>query len=402
MIFNSWTYAAFLTLAVGLRFVVPPRVAALLLLGLSVVFYAWGAPRDLLVLVPLLAAVHFVARRTAPGAERRERWLATGVTACVGILAYYKYQSLGVDAVNYVSAAAGAPLRWVAPQLQAPLGISFFVFLLIHYLVEVHRGNVAPAAVRDEALFIFFFPTVVSGPLKRIESFTPQLRLPARPAAVDLHEGLSRIVIGLSKKTLVADQLAPFTSGVFLQPQTHDWPDLWLAAYGYAVQIYFDFAGYSDMAIGSARVLGFRVPENFDYPYFRTNIAQFWRHWHMTLTGWIMQYIYFPLGGNRRGELRTNGNRFVALALCGLWHGSAFHFAVWGAYHGLLLNLFQLYRRLRARLLPNRPEGWDHPVTRVASGVFTFHLVVIGWVFFAADLSQAVHIIGRMLLLTNA
>lgn len=397
MIFTTWTYGLLLAIAVLVRFVLPGGAGLLMLLGLSLAFYAWDAPGGLAVLLPLLVAVHFVARQSAPGRPHARRWLTLGVTGCIGLLAYFKYQSLGVDALRAAGAAVGASLELATPNVVAPLGISFFIFLMIHYLVEVHRGNVAPASPRDEALFVAFFPTVVSGPLKRIEDFRAQCHDTTRPAAADLHEGLQRIVVGLSKKILVADQLAPFTRLVFASPDDFARPELWLAAYGYAIQIYFDFAGYSDIAIGSARLLGFRVPENFDYPYFRTNIAQFWRHWHMTLTGWIMQYVYFPLGGNRRGETRTNVNRLVAMTLCGLWHGSAFHFAVWGLYHGILLNLFQAYRRLRARVFPARPDGFDHPVARLASGFLTFHLVVIGWIFFAADLDPALRIIGRML-----
>lgn len=401
MTFTTWSYAAFLAVAVGLRFVVPPRLAGSMLLGLSLIFYAWDTPDDLLVLLPFLAAIHFIAGRVPPGRPSSRRWLATGVTLSVGLLAYFKYQGLAVEALNHASWLVGTPLSWVAPRVDPPLGISFFVFLLIHYLVEVHRGNVTRVGVQQESLFVLFFPTVLSGPLKRIENFEPQAESAPRPAADDLHEGLSRLVIGLAKKTLVADQIAPLTQDVFGHPDAFGAGQLWLAAYGYAVQIYFDFAGYSDMAIGSARLLGFRVPENFDYPYFRTNIAEFWRHWHMTLTGWIMQYIYFPLGGNRRGESRTHANRLIAMTLCGLWHGSAFHFAAWGVYHGLLLNLFHLYRRLRTRAFPNRPDGIEHPIARLASGLLTFHLVVIGWLFFAADLPVASSMLGRMLLLTG-
>jgi len=397
---TTWTYAVFLALAVGLRLLVPPRLTAGLLLALSLLFYAWGTPADLVVLLPLIGAVHLIAERATPDRGHAGRWLAAGVLLCVGVLAYDKYLGLAVEALNGASAFLGMPLHWTAPRVDPPLGVSFFVFLLIHYLVEVRRGNVAPIGLGQEALFVLFFPTVVAGPLKRLEGFAPQLREATHPAPADLHEGLSRIVVGLAKKTLVADQIAPLTHSVFQNPDGFGWDRLWLASYGYAVQIYFDFAGYSDMAIGSARVLGFRVPENFDYPYFRTNIAQFWRHWHMTLTGWIMQYVYFPLGGNRRGEIRAVSNRLVAMTLCGLWHGSAFHFAVWGAYHGLLLNLFHLYRRLRARLRPERPGGSNHPAAVLASGLLTFHLVVIGWVFFATDLDRAVSIIGRLLFLT--
>ncbi|MBM4265308.1 MAG: MBOAT family protein [Deltaproteobacteria bacterium] len=400
MTLNSWSYGLLLAVALFASWLVPGWAGTWVLLALSIVFYAWGTPSDLLVLAPLLLAVHAIARRVQPGQPHARRWLGFGVTLLVGSLVYYKYLGLLAEGVVGGAHLLGFDLPLAAPRLQAPLGISFFVFLLIHYLVEVGRGSVQPVGLRDESLFVLFFPTVVSGPLKRIEAFEPQLRAPGRPIPDDLHEGLSRIVIGLAKKMVVADQLAPLCARVFAKPDRYEWVELWLASYGYALQIYFDFSGYSDIAIGSARLLGFRVPENFDYPYFRTNIAQFWRHWHMTLTGWILQYVYIPLGGNRRGEIRSNWNRFAAMALCGLWHGSAFHFAVWGMYHGVLLNLYHAYTRLRARLRPSQPQGSAHPAVRFASGLLTFHAVVVGWVLFAVDLDEALPILGRMLLLT--
>jgi len=171
---------------------------------------------------------------------------------------------------------------------------------------------------------------------------------------------------------------------------------LWLGVYGYAFQIYFDFAGYSDIAIGSARLFGYRVPENFDWPYLQPNIARFWRGWHMSLTSWITDYVYIPLGGNRRGELRSAGNRLVSMTLCGLWHGAALHFAVWGLYHGLALNAYRFWQAARTRLF-GEPVGPANPVVRVLGTLLTFHVVCIGWVLFVCDLKRAAFIIPRLL-----
>jgi alginate O-acetyltransferase complex protein AlgI len=218
----------------------------------------------------------------------------------------------------------------------------------------------------------------------------------ARFDAAGVSEGLGRIVVGLAKKMLVADTVAPLCAPVFAQPARYSTPMLWAAVYGYALQIYFDFAGYSDIAIGSARLFGYQVPENFDYPYLQPNIARFWRAWHMSLTSWITDYVYIPLGGNRRGERRAAWNRLVSMTLCGLWHGAALHFAVWGLYHGIALNAYRLWERVRVRMFGSHP-GRTRPVVRVLGTLVTFHVVCIGWVLFVCDVHGAAVIVPRLL-----
>jgi alginate O-acetyltransferase complex protein AlgI len=275
------------------------------------------------------------------------------------------------------------------PAFAPPLGISYFAFLFIHYLVEVQRGRFAPGRPHELGLFVGFFPTVVAGPLKRFEDFAPQVESRTL-SGDDVHEGLGRLVIGLVKKLVIADNAARFAVPVFAA-STSGWGQLWLAVYAYSIQIYFDFSGYSDIAIGSARLLGYRVPENFDHPYLRSNIADFWRHWHMTLTGWILQYVYIPLGGNRHGRTRSNVNRLAAMTLCGLWHGSSWNFAAWGLYHGVLLNGYHFWRR-------RRPATNASISSRALSTALTFHAVAVGWVLFACDLETAARILGRLFL----
>jgi alginate O-acetyltransferase complex protein AlgI len=279
--------------------------------------------------------------------------------------------------------------------VRPPLGISFFVFEYVHYLIEVFRGTFSPAGSRDLTLFIMFFPTLICGPIKRFQRFHPD-EAAARFDAAGASEGLQRILIGLAKKTLVADTIAPYCRPVFNQPEHFDQLALWLGVYGYALQIYFDFAGYSDIAIGTARLFGYRVPENFDYPYLQPNIARFWRAWHMSLTSWITDYVYIPLGGNRRGEGRAACNRLVSMTLCGLWHGAAVHFALWGFYHGVMLNLYRLWQGMRIRVLGPR-EGPSHPLVRALGTLVTFHVVCIGWVLFVCDARRALVVIPRLL-----
>ena len=396
MIFNSWVYACFLLATVGLYWTVPVRWRSGLLTCGGAVFYAYWYPWHLALIGAAILAVFVVSRLVAP--ERgagRGRWAALGIAGCVGMLAYFKYSGFALDLVRPLLATGGIALP--APQPRPPLGISFFVFEFVHYLVEVYRGSFAPARLGDFTLFILFFPTLICGPIKRFGDFAPQEHTGGRPSAVDVHAGLERILFGLAKKTLIADALSPFCSGSFRFPLLISHPMLWLAVYGYALQIYADFSGYSDIAIGSARLLGYRVPENFDWPYLQPNVARFWRCWHMSLTSWITDYVYIPLGGSRRGEGRAAWNRLVSMTLCGLWHGAALHFAAWGLYHGLALNLYRLWERWRPRLpgvglLPA-------PAARALATVATFHVVCLGWVLFVCDFKLAAVIFARLFFL---
>jgi alginate O-acetyltransferase complex protein AlgI len=204
---------------------------------------------------------------------------------------------------------------------------------------------------------------------------------------------VSRILFGLAKKLLVADTVARLITPLWASPLEQPWWLLWLMVYDYALQILFDFSGYSDIAIGSAVLFGFRVPENFNYPYLQPNLARFWGSWHMSLTSWITDYVYIPLGGNRRGPARAQVNRLIAMALVGLWHGAAGHFLLWGVYHGIGLNVYHTYRTLRTRLGVSSFGAFGH----VVSVVLTFHFVCLGWVIFVLDASEAQAVILRLL-----
>jgi alginate O-acetyltransferase complex protein AlgI len=397
--FITWTYALFLAGSFAAYWACPPRVRPPLLLALGVVFFAYGDVKGLIIATLATAVTYFVSERVAPGREEARRWLVLGIALLVGLLSFYKYGALFVELLRLLGIRSVSLDARIAAVPSPPLGISFFVFLLIHYLIEVHRGRFAPARPRDLSLFVLFFPTIVSGPLKRFESFAPQLDAGKRLSPDDVHVGLERLLFGLVKKT-AADNLAPYSTFAFANPDGATWAGLWIAVYAYSLQIYFDFAGYSDMAIGSARLLGFSVPENFDYPYLQRNIARFWRRWHMTLTGWITEYVYIPLGGNRSGELRAALNRLIAMALCGLWHGPALHFAVWGLYHGALLNVHRAYLRWRgpeAVRAARAPQGDGSTLGTAAATLLTFHAVAIGWVFFACDFAVATMILARLL-----
>ncbi len=397
MIFNTWVYGLFLLVVVCVYWLLPWRWRPWMLTAAGCYFYWFYYPPHVLLILLMTLAVYALGWVVGPRATRqRALWFVAGTAGCIGTLAYYKYQGFLFDSIGWVMGVAGVQAHFDAPQLRAPLAISFFIFEYVHYLIEVYRGSFAPAGLRDFGLFIMFFPTLICGPIKRFQQFNPQEYSQRGLDPANVNAGLERILFGLAKKTLIADTVAPFCSPVFAHPEAYTWVQLWLAVYGYAMQIYFDFSGYSDIAIGSARLLGYTVQENFNYPYLRPNIALFWRNWHISLTSWITDYVYIPLGGNRRGEARTYLNRFASMTLCGLWHGAAFHFMVWGMYHGIALNLYRGYQVVRARIFGPK-QGPGHPLLQVLSVLFTFHFVCIGWVLFVCDLDKAWGIILRLL-----
>jgi alginate O-acetyltransferase complex protein AlgI len=320
---------------------------------------------------------------------RKGSWFCWfGVFQAIILLIVFKYWNF----LTGLFFPTSNPLHWKGAFL--PLGISFFTFEFIHYAVDRYRGKTEAGSAMEYLSFILFFPTMVAGPIKRYQDFLPKLRNPSREAVTNWRLGGTRILAGLVKKFAIADLMTAFTNHLnradIIVAQRWILP-IWLLAYG--IKIYFDFSGYSDIAIGSARLFGIEVPENFDWPYFRTNISSFWRHWHMSLTSWLVDYVFIPLGGSRVKPPRIYLNLFVTMLVSGLWHGAGLNFLVWGAWHGLLLVLHRWWLSWRG---PARP---DRSAIRIAlSSTGTFLWVTIGWAFFCMDLPTAVVFFRRLLL----
>ena len=396
MLFNSWIYGAFLALTLAVYWSLPwQRARQWLLAFAGVLFYTYYFPPHVLVIgcfTILVFAATVLAERLTP--QGRGRALAVAASACIGILAFYKYQGFLRDSALAIGVSVASAWK---TDIRAPLAVSFFTFEYVHYLIELRRGTIHRAGFADFFVFIMFFPTLICGPIKRFNSFHPQIAH-VRFSAEELSEGLGRIVVGLAKKIVVADTVARWIAPIWADPQASSTGLLWLGTYGYAMQIYFDFAGYSDIAIGSAQLLGYHVPENFNAPYLKSNIAAFWRSWHMSLTSWITDYVYIPLGGSRRGMWRGHVNRLAAMTLCGLWHGAAWHFAAWGLYHGIGLTVYRGYQDLRQHLQPDWTPSRNVLLRGVAT-LATFHFVCIGWVLFIKDFATARAVIARLLLL---
>jgi alginate O-acetyltransferase complex protein AlgI len=355
----------------------------------SLVFYAWGAPRFLPVVVGLgvvdFAISHAIARAREARPGRAKLLLVLGVAMHLSVLVYFKYSNFFVGQLNELFAAFGLEtVGWTHVVL--PIGVSFITFEEISYLCDVYRGDARPArGLSRYLLFLTLFPHSIAGPIFRWKDLEAQLA--ARVHSLELiREGFERFSLGLAKKVLVADSVGIITDGVFALPDSQLSMGLaWLGAVAYAIQIYFDFSGYSDMAIGLGKMLGFRFKENFDRPYTSASVTEFWQRWHISLSSWLRDYLYIPLGGNRRGPRRALVNIGIVFLLSGLWHGSNWTYVIWGAIHGSVVIVERVLGERRARM----PRFLQHLTTLV--------VVVIAWVFFrATSVGQAVHLVGVM------
>ena len=376
MVFASPIFLALFLPAVLVAYFLSPRASRnAVLLVASVAFYAWGE----LAYLPLIAAsavFNWVIGRAidaAPEPERRRRRLAVAVCANLAVLAVFKYGNFVVDNLNLALTALGASTIALAA-IPLPIGISFFTFHAISYVVDVHKRNAsAERRFTDFALYLLAFPQLIAGPIIRWRDIAQQLRS-RRERLADVAWGVRRFVLGLGKKMLVANSLGQVADRVFALPGDElTTPLAWLGLACYTLQIYFDFSGYSDMAIGLMRMFGFRILENFNYPYISRSVREFWRRWHISLSNWFRDYLYIPLGGNRGPAWRAGRNLMVVFLLCGLWHGASWPFVLWGAWHGAFLVI----ERGRFGRLLERAGPFAH--------LYTLLAVMGGWVLFRCE-----------------
>lgn len=309
-----------------------------------------------------------------------------GVAQAIALLIAFKYWNFVTD----VAFGTGNQLHWTGAFL--PLGISFFTFEFIHYAVDRYHAKAESGSAAEYLAFILFFPTMVAGPIKRYQNFAPALRAPDTEFASNWLTGWTRILVGLAKKFAIADVMTAFTNHLNATDiaAASRWVlPVWLLAY--SVKIYFDFSGYSDIAIGSALLFGIHVPENFDWPYFRTNIARFWRHWHISLSSWLTDYVFIPLGGSRKAPTRVHVNLMATMLVSGVWHGAGLNFIVWGAWHGALLVAHRMWTSRFGEAAPTRPF-----VRSAFCGAGTFTWITIGWAFFCMDLPTAMQFFRKL------
>jgi alginate O-acetyltransferase complex protein AlgI len=357
----------------------------LFLLLASYIFYGfwnWNYV-PLLFCISLLSGVIAQRIQITPSERQRKLWLGSGIVICLGTLVYYKYTSF-LFTIGLELWARIAPLPRVSiPSPLLPLGVSFFVFHAISLMMDSYRGKLKQKVrLGDALLYVAFFPQLIAGPILRASSFMPQLASPRNPAAIRVNRTFLLILSGLFKKVVLSNLLSTrLVEQVFAAPQAFSRGDVLLAIYGYAAQIYCDFSGYTDIAIGCAMLLGYRFPRNFNAPYTATNPQDFWRRWHISLSNWLRDYLYIPLGGSRGSALRTCSNLMITMLLGGLWHGAGWTFVIWGALHGFYLIAHRVWSSIRWTPLirMRQTKTW-----RYISRLLLFHAVCLGWIFFRA------------------
>jgi alginate O-acetyltransferase complex protein AlgI len=390
MVFSSSIFLFyFLPIFLAVYYLTKPAYRNLIALIFSTVFYAWGAPDFVITVFATMVLDYFIVKGITQNIGNRKLLLILSVIINIGLLAYFKYANFFVENANSLLSSFGAkPSKWV--EVALPIGISFFTFQKMSYTIDVYRKTSAPLkSFVDYAMYILLFPQLIAGPIVRYNDIATQI---TDRSAADTYDnklaGLLRFAIGLAKKMLIANTLAVKVDEIFaMAPETLSTEMAWLGVIAYSFQIYYDFSGYSDMAIGIGKMIGFKFPENFNNPYISTNITEFWRRWHMTLGSWMRDYLYIPLGGNRvKSKFRLYANLWVVFAISGLWHGAAWNFVVWGVFHGLFLVLDRLF-------LIKVTEK----IGKLPSILITYFIVLIGWVIFRAEsLDYAGSYISRM------
>jgi alginate O-acetyltransferase complex protein AlgI len=388
MLFSSPLFLfLFLPLSLAAYFVVGPRFRNGLLIAGSLLFYSWGEGTYVLVMIAIIAVNYTLGvliQRCSDLLPSR-LMVALAVVVNLGLLIAFKYSNFLVDQLNLVLAIVRVPLLILHP-VHLPLGISFFTFHALSYVIDISRRQVRAGTPLDFAFYMTFFPHAIAGPIVRYGDIAHQIRERVVTSA-GFAEGVRRFIIGLAKKVLIANSVAVTADAIFALPERELNLGLsWLGAACYTLQIYFDFSGYSDMAIGLAKLFGIDFLENFNYPYTARSLTDFWRRWHISLSTWFRDYLYIPMGGNRLGPARTYLNLATVFLLCGLWHGPSWTFAVWGLFHGVFL-IFE--RRRLGRIIDSLSAPAQH--------LYTIVVVAIGWVLFRADsLHHAVAFLGAM------
>lgn len=353
------------------------------------------------VLIFALTLGNWILGKCIHSSARKKPLLVLGIALNLLCLGYFKYANFFIDSAQaLLSTITGHSSAHIALNIILPLGISFFVFEFIHYLVEVHKGKKPIDSFVLFGLFAAFFPTQIAGPIKRYEDFAAQMKEEKKFQLSYFDEGIPLIVIGLAKKLLIADSLAVFVDMFAKTHYVYGSLETWLFAYAFALQIYFDFSGYTDIARGSSHLFGYHIPLNFNLPYIASNISDFWRRWHISLSSWLRDYLFIPLGGSRGSNLATNRNLLLTMALGGLWHGAAWNFVLWGVYHGLLLIAHRQFSTWREQQVSLKPYIESRGF-KVFSMLLTFHCVCIGWVFFrVSDIGAIFSMVRKMVLLS--
>ena len=389
MVFHSWMFLIFFAVVYPIFLATAgTRFRPLWLVIVSYAFYAWWNPLYLL-LIAFSTTVDYAVVLAMARSKRKKPWLLLSVASNLGLLGFFKYSSFVAENLNILLGWLGTAYAVPKPDMLLPVGISFFVFRSLTYTIDFYRGDVdkEPNFIRYAA-FVSFFPQLLAGPIERARNMLPQLQQGKQVTWQDITDGLSLFVTGLFKKVALADYLATYVDEVYGMPDQYQSPALMLATFAFAWQIYFDFSGYTDMARGVARLMGFRTMLNFNDPYLATSLGDFWNRWHISLSTWFKDYVYIPLGGNRKGQVRTYVNMSITMVISGLWHGAHWTFVTWGALHAA--------GRVVTREL-ERTRFYRDRVPRCLKQALVFTFVCFCWIFFrATSFTEACLIVKRI------
>ena len=401
MLFNSLQFIFFFIVVILTYYSLPHRGRIWLLLLASCYFYAVFQPIYILILFVTIVLDYFAGIWIENAKGKKRKWLLVlSLISNIGFLAYFKYYNFFVENINDIFFHLGSTTQLELLKILLPIGLSFHTFQAMSYTIEVYRGN--EKAEKDfaiYALYVMFYPQLVAGPIERPQNVLWQFHKYFEFDFENLKAGLMRMAWGMFKKVVIADRLAMVVDYSFDNPYEHNGFTLLVATIFFTFQIYCDFSGYSDIAIGAARVMGFKLMENFEAPYFSKSINEFWRRWHISLSSWFKDYLYIPLGGNRVGEFRKYFNLFFVFMMSGLWHGAAWTYIIWGALHGIYLVLAQIRKKYNPF---DVKKYFSNNILNIFNLVFTFILVMLTWVFFRAKgLSNAKIIISKILHIEN-
>jgi D-alanyl-lipoteichoic acid acyltransferase DltB (MBOAT superfamily) len=389
MLFHTWPFVLFFLIVYPTYLALKGTKLRLpFLLAASYFFYAWLNPLYLVLITYSTALDYTVAARMAKS-RRKKSWLAVSIVNNLGLLSFFKYGAFVTENLNVLLSSLNIPYVIPAPGIFLPVGLSFYIFQSLSYTIDCYRGNIGrETSLIRYATFVSLFPRLLAGPIERAKNLLPQLHKTPRVSRQDITDGLSLFVVGIFKKVALADYLDLYVTKVYDAPEQFQSPALMLATFLYAWQIYFDFSGYTDMARGVARMMGFRLMLNFNNPYLATSLGDFWQRWHISLSSWFKDYVYIPLGGNRKGTFNTYRNMFLTMVISGLWHGAAWTFIIWGALHAI--------GRFFTREL-ERTTFYKEKVPKLIKQLFVFVFVTLAWIFFRAEsISDAWMIVTRI------
>ncbi|MDH4241234.1 MAG: MBOAT family protein [Phycisphaerae bacterium] len=377
MLFHTWAFVLFFLIVYPIYLALKgTRFRLHWLLAVSYFFYACFNPLYL-ILIAYSTILDYTVVSVMEKRGRSKLWLSVSIVNNLGLLGFFKYAGFITDNLNALLSSFNVPYSVPAPGLLFPVGLSFYIFQSMSYTIDYYRGNMErERSLIRYAVFVSLFPRLLAGPIERAKNLLPQLHKKPTVSMQDVSAGISIFIVGLFKKVALADYLALYVDNIYSTPDRFQSPALILATFMFCWQIYFDFSGYTDMARGIARMMGFRLMLNFNNPYLATSLGDFWSRWHISLSSWFKDYVYIPLGGNRRGKFNTYRNMFLTMVISGLWHGAAWTFIIWGAVHAL--------GRFCTREL-ERTSLYKEKVPRILKQLFVFIFVTFAWIFFRAE-----------------